>query len=446
MSWRLPLGIMAGRGGATGYAVTPSNNLVEGIGDSITVASHNTAGAGITTQTLFQPRIQNTSGSTGGMLTWASILPATGQSYGDGRFRFVGTHATSGYTIAQMVTTHIDGADSPTASSPKPGIVVVHIGTNDLAAMLTANVLDPAKVATRKANLKTGLETLIAAGILPLVCKIVPSNTVLNQQSVTAWNVAIGELAIELNIPVADCFTPCATGNDWTANYHSGDGVHPSVTGAKAAGQAIRDALETVLPATLPALVTTSTDGTGLGNFYENGANQVVGGTAGVPKGGNPAANAYWTWTASGTTPTLAARSGFDGIAWTWTKASDAANTTASGSSSGNGVMTMIDGNTYEFGFVAEIESWIQDDMYLSISLQKVTDGSKRCDFVIRRDANFSSAIAPFKYFKTIKCNATTFPAGTYRLLITLGDDAATTNAFGTVHIGQLTVRDLGSI
>lgn len=445
MSIGISLGMALGRTTKVGYAVTPTNNLVEGIGDSITVASHNTAGAGIDTTTLFQPRIQNTSGSVGGALAWAMILPKTGASAGDGRFRFTGTHATSGFTVSSMVTTHIDGADSPLNSSPKPGIVVVHIGTNDLGNMLTTNVVDASKVASRKANLKTGLQSLIAGGILPLLCKIVPTNTALNQQCVTAWNVAMGELGNELNIPVVDCFTPCATGNDWTANYTT-DGTHPTVTGAKAMGQAIRDAAELLLPSSTPALVTTSTDGTGLNNFYENGANQVVGSTAGVPKGGNPAANAYWSWTASGTTPTLAARTGFDGVAWTWTKASDAADTTASGSSVGNGVMTLVDGHTYEFGFVAEIESWVQDDMFFQVSFQKVSDSSKRCDFVIRRDANFSSAIAPFKYFKTIKCNATTFPAGTYRLSLTLGDGATTTNATGTVHIGQITVRSLGAV
>ena len=66
-------------GGQARFKNLPQQGLVVGVGDSITAASHNTAGAGITYNSSCQPRIQNTSGSVGGFHTWATIL------LGDGR-------------------------------------------------------------------------------------------------------------------------------------------------------------------------------------------------------------------------------------------------------------------------------------------------------------------------------------------------------------------------
>ena len=431
----------------------PSNNLVVGVGDSITVSSHNTAGAGITTDRQFQPRLLNPSGNTGGFLMWAALLPKTGDTTGNGRFQFNGVHGTGGLTAAQIKTTHIDGTDSPLNDSPKPGIVVVLAGTNDLGTVSPGGVVDNGALDTTCDAIESIWDALIAADILPVACLVPPINTVNNQPAVTAINAQITSRAAAKGIVAADLFTPCATGDNWSANMHSGDGVHPSNLGAKAMGQALRDAIDSALFAGTPNLVTAATDGDA-DLVFENGAFERDGNADDIPNGGGQGAetNTYWTFTAAGAVPDLIARTGFDGLAWRVNKSTDSGQTTASGTGVGTNDIDLVDGHTYEVGFVFEIASWSGTNTYASLQLNKITDGSKiPFRLNLELDSSFASAIAPFSIISRFRCSDSAsglpVPSGGYRFLFTWGHRTGTpTNNLIDTYMGQLTLRDLGVI
>lgn len=447
MSISLALGLQLGRGGKVGLA-RPANNLVAGVGDSLTVASANTGGADY--DSAFLLRTINPTGLVGGYLAWATILPKTGDSAATGKFRFAGVHATGGLTTAQVKTTHVDGSDSPLNDSPKPGMVAVLTGTNDLGTVSPGGVLDTGALATWKASLKSIYTTLLAAHILPVACKLPPNGVANNQPAVTAMNTAIVQAAAEVGgLPVADLFTPCATGNNWTAGYNV-DNDHPSVTGARAMGQALRDAVDSWLPSSTPNLVTTATR-TGTGIIFLNGDQTTDGDADGVPNGGYTAeANGYWAQTANGTAWTLGARSGYSGQAWRWSKTSDPGDSQCQGSGAGGTVSPVLaDGHLYEVGFTAEVASWSDATTRFTFDLIKVTDGSKVPFSVsIRKDSGFGSAVSRFVLFSTFRCSdygggTGIAPSGTYRFLLTCGGaDAANLIDW---YIGQVTLRDLGA-
>ena len=431
----------------------PRNNLVVGVGDSITVASHNTAGAGITKDYQFQPRLLNPSGNIGGYLTWAAILPKTGDTVGNGRFRFNGVHATGGQTAAQIKTTHIDGTDSPLNDNPKPGICVVLAGSNDIGTIAPGNVVNPTVVQTVADSVESIWDTLIAAGILPVAVSLPPSNGGSNN-AVPALNAELSARASAKGIIFADVYTPCVgVAPSWAANY-SPDGIHPSELGAKAMGQTLRDAIDPVLFADLPNLVTAATDGDA-DLIFENGAMERDSNADGIPNGGGQGAevSTYWTFTANGAASSLTPRTAFDGQAWRVNKTVDTAgNSQMSGSGSGGFDIDLVDGHSYEIGFVGEIASWAGTTTEWLIQLNKITDGGKvPFRLILENDATFSGAIAPFKMLRTFRCSnsavGTPIPAGGYRFLIVWGHrtGSPTDNLLDT-YLGQLTIRDLGVI
>ncbi len=426
-----------------GHLTLPQNPLVVGVGDSIVAAASNTAGAGITPSIKFQPRLKNTSGNVGAFLAWASILPKTGASAGDGRFRYNGCHATSGLTVAQIKSTHIDGSDSPLNDSPKPGIVVICAGQNDAGSMGTQGAID-----TRVADVKAMCISLFAAGILPVVCAVPPNSTSgATKTNIINYNASLATMCATIGILFADTHTPCNDGSGgWIANYNA-DGtsaVHPSVLGAQAMGQALRDAIDSRLYSAGPNLVTAATDGDA-DLQMENGAFERDGDSDGVPNGGGPGneINGYWSKTANGTAWTLGARSGFSGQAWRWEKTSDAGDSICSGTGSGSGTIPLTDGHLYEVGFIGEIASWSDVATTFNLTIRKASDASKRpFDVTLNKDTLFGGAIAPFAQFHTFRCNATDAPAGDYRFFISLGGANAANLA--DVYLGQLTLRDLG--
>jgi lysophospholipase L1-like esterase len=444
----MPLPFLIGSGRAVmwrrrrGRLPVPTNRLIEGVGDSITAASHNTAGAGITTNSAFAPRI--TTGVNGGYLTWAALLPKTGDSAGDGRFQFQGVHATSAMTAASVLTTHVDGADSPLNSVPKPGIVVVLAGANDIAPIKTT----PSLITAYEATMADIYDTLIAGGILPVACTITPTTLAADTATIVAINAVITNLAAARGLVLADLYTATNTGGVWTTNYNV-DGAHPSVLGAKVMGQTLRDAIDPVLYATPPNLVTAATDGDA-DLMWENGAMERAGTPTTLPAGGGQGAESatYFSLTAAGATSALGARSPFDGQALTIDKATDSGQTTLIGSGAGN-FITLVNGHTYDIGFRGEIESWSGTDTYWNMSIcTKITGSNRPLDLTLRLDATYAAAIPPFIMFRQFKCDdAGNFPSGAYRPNITWGHAAGSpTNNLIKTHTGQWTIRDLGII
>lgn len=390
-------------GGGGGYAVTPSNNKVTAVGDSITLANAAGTGGKTTSGTTARYQAITRDGSAvGGYLTWACMLPKTGDTFSDGPFEWSGVHATGGLTIAQIKTTHIDGADSPLNDSPKAGTCVVLAGSNNLGTISPSGVLDSGVLATALAALGTIYDALIAGSILPVACTVPPSNTANNQPAVTALNAGIVTLAAEKNIPLVDFFTPCATGNNWTANYHQGDGIHPSVTGAVAMGQALRDVLEPLVPADRPTLVTTATE-TDARYEWLNGPFQRVSGTAGIPRGGaqpvedtNP-----WSVTVASATFSLGARTNYNGQAARINKATDVGDTQWQ-SSGGAGIPPQYaDGAAFAVGFVAEIASWAPSTGFQFQAWKQSDAGTSVYSLKVQTDANYTTAVAPFVWYGT---------------------------------------------
>lgn len=420
---------------------TPANNLVVGVGDSITVASGLTAGQGITPKRGFTMR--TLSNSVGSYMAWAAMLPKTGDAFGNGRFRYNGVHATSGLAVSDILATHINGTDSPLNDNPKPGIVVVMAGTNDIGAIKGGTRTQAAVIA----DLRTIHTTLHAAGILTVACAVPPTNTSSDDATIRSYNTAVSAMASSLGIIFVDMHTPTVNVNVWQTGYNF-DNAHPSMLGAKVMGQTLRDAIDSILYSGTPALVTSGAD-TASDLVYKGGANNTQSSTTGVPTGG-PTPGNYYTWTASGATPTLGARTNYSGQAWRINKSTDSGQTTATGS--GASVLTLVDGRSYELGCILEVGSWSGTNTYLDLSMVKVTDGTKvpvRVQLLL--DSTFTGAIAPFKWLRTFQCSdsetGTPIPSGAYRLNWTVGHSTGTpTDNLMDLYIGQITLRDLGVI
>jgi lysophospholipase L1-like esterase len=435
----------------------PQNNLVVGLGDSITVASHNTAGAGITKDYQFQPRLINTSGLVGGYLTWAAILPVTGQSVGDGRFRFNGTHATSGIRSDQILADHVNGTDSPLNDNPKPGIVSVMAGANDMALISNNNnTVNTTELDFTIAQLNAMYTALINADILPIACGVPPTNNANYQLACIALNDAIETNAAARGLQFVDVFeaaraVPGSTTNaQWATNHNTADGIHPSLLGAKAIGQVVRDAVDKFLPYSYPNLVTAATDGDA-DLIFKNGAFERDANTDNMPDGGGTENSGYWTFTANGAASSLGARTNYSGQAWRVNKTVDTAgNSQMQGSGSGTVDIDLVDGHAYDVGFVTEIASMSGTTTQYQITMVKVSDGTKvPFRLTLSNDATFSSAIAPFKFLRTFRCSdsasGTPITSGGYRFLITWGHQTGTpTDNLLDTYMGQLTVRDLG--
>lgn len=383
------------------YAVNPSNNRVTAVGDSITVAGAAGTGGKTSSGTTarYQAQTRDAAG-VGSYFTWAHILPKTGDTFSTCPFEWSGVHATGGLTISQIKTTHIDGADSPLNDSPTAGTCVVLAGSNNLGTVSPGGVLDTSARDAALAALGTIYDALIAGGILPVACTLPPSNTANNQPAVTALNAGITTLASQKRIPLVDFFTPVATGNNWTANYHQGDGIHPSVTGGVAMGQALRDVLEPILPATRPTLVTTATEADANWKWL-NGPFQRASSTAGVPRGGAPPVEDTdpWSVTVASATFTLGARTNYNGQASRINKATNVGDTQWQ-TSGGAGILPQYsDGAAFSIGFVTEIATWEASTGLQYQAWQQNNAGISIYSLKVQTDANYTTAVKPFVWY-----------------------------------------------
>lgn len=181
-----------------------NNNTLMALGDSITA----NGGGLVAPGTL----VQNFNFQAVGYPIWANLLSG-------GRFKFLGSAATPGYTTAQILATHV-----PTVLALKPRYCVVCAGQNsqgDLASYLTI------------------VQTLVAAGITPILATVPATGT---GAALLKLNAYIRKLATVHSLPIVDFYR--ATVDPASGLYrsgYSGDGIHPTEAGAKAMGQALAD-------------------------------------------------------------------------------------------------------------------------------------------------------------------------------------------------------------
>jgi lysophospholipase L1-like esterase len=397
--------LIPARGRSSGYAVTPSNNIVTAVGDSITLASAAGTGGkapGVAGYSKYQAQTVTTAG-VGGYLTWACILPKTGDTFSDGPMLWGGVHATGGANTATILADHIDGTDSPLNDSPKAGTCLVLVGANDTGegTNQSGGEVNQATIATWETNVRDICQTLINNDILPVLCTVTPHTTADNRVAIAAMNVIILDIAADLNIPYADTAAAVSSGGEWIASYND-DANHPSNLGGVAMGQAIRDVVEPLMPASRPTLVTTATETDAIYQWL-NGPFQRESGTTGVPRGGAPAVEDLnpWTWAPNNATPTLGARSGYNGQAWRINKLTHASDTTAI-SAGGAGVPPQYaDGDNFAFGFVAEIASW-EASTGFNFEAYKSSDPTvKMARLVLKTDTTYTTAVKPFVWYQT---------------------------------------------
>lgn len=156
-----------------------------------------------------------------------------------GRFAAGGIAATSGFTTAQMVATHL-----PQVLATSWDYCIVGEATNDL--------LTGVSIATTRANLTTIINALMAKGIVPILSTTPPNDSYKTGAGLT-WLTQLNEWikarARALRIPVVDYHTalvdPASNGFVASPSYTT-DGTHPNAQGCKAMADALVDVLAAI--------------------------------------------------------------------------------------------------------------------------------------------------------------------------------------------------------
>lgn len=178
---------------------------------------------------------------------WAAVLSG-------GALRLGPTHATGGYTTAQILAEHIPAV---IAANPRPGYCVVHCGTNDIGTSVAA--------ATTRANLSAIWAQLWAAGITPILTTILPRSDMAGAAAnpILVMNAFIARQAQLNGWPLVDLFTPMSEPAGVTIKPGAfTDPQHPNAVGAKIMGQTIADAVGRIVAGpgrTPPPLATANT-------------------------------------------------------------------------------------------------------------------------------------------------------------------------------------------
>lgn len=162
--------------------------------------------------------------------TWAMLLS-------NSRLRLTGISATGGYTVTQVLTTHL-----PNAIAAAPTFCVVMCGRNDIVQGIDiTNVTIPAFY-----SLFRGLRQ---NGIIPVVCTMSAQNNSADNTRRTAehqLNNWLRAYARRYKLPLIDLhrYTVDPATGDWISGYNRpSDPSHPSKFGAAVMGQALSDGL-----------------------------------------------------------------------------------------------------------------------------------------------------------------------------------------------------------
>lgn len=424
--------------GSSGLPV-PSNNLVVGVGGSTVAAAAVASGGsvpGVATYGKFQAQTCNASGL-GSFLTWACILPKTGDSAGDGKMRWCGAHATGGITMQQVYDDHVIGSDSPQYDAVKPGMAVVHVGPNDAASFT-----DQAAIDTKIAIVRQIYTALISQGILPVSMSCSPHNTY--PDNVKNFNTSLSALASSMGLTYIDGHTPCANPDGtWKTNYNTAgtDPVHPSVIGAKAMGQVLRDGIDSLLPNVTPTLATTATDDSAAW-LYKNGSFTDDGNGDFVPDGGMTQSATYWTQVANGCAWELGTRSGYDGKACRWNKTTDPGDTTWTSTGAGAPIIVIPNSHLIAFGFKAEVISASASTSMTFTGRHQTTSATNPFRLNIQNDTIHDGSVAPFVWYQEWTAPADFADdanTGKMRFINTITGTGTST---ADMYLGQWTVRD----
>lgn len=166
-----------------------------------------------------------------------------------GLYRFSGQSATGGYTVTQVLNTHL-----PVAIAAQPTFCVVFCGRNDINTNVDVNAITiPA--------FKSIFEQLSENGITPVICTMAAQgkdsseNSEAQKLSYATVNEFLRTYAEENNLPFVDMATP--TTDPLTDKWYEGYSVdvsHPNPVGCKVMGQALADSIEKWLNPIKPRL------------------------------------------------------------------------------------------------------------------------------------------------------------------------------------------------
>jgi hypothetical protein len=432
----------------TGNPARAANNFVTAIGDSITLAGAAATGGRITetvggfafSYSRMHAQLANAS-PVGGYLTWAAIVPKTGDSAGDGKLRWGGAHATVNLRTDQIWTTHIIGDDSPLNVRSKAGTCLIMAGSNDLAQICPSGTIVQNELNEAVVYIGKMIDALLDRGYFVALCATPPHNTANNKTALAALLPNLVSLAQRKRVLYIDTHTPVSDAAfGWGANMHQGDGIHPSVLGAKAMGLAIRDALDPYLPNAAPTLSVVATDDAA-NMLYKNGSFTDDGNADGVPDGGQTQSTTFWGQTANGTAWTLGARAGYDGQAMRWNKTSDPGTSQLQGSGSNPPSPLGVDGHTITWAFKAEIASWAASTQWLH-ECWKVADSTiKPFRLNLQTDGAFTSAIDPFVWSQEWVVPSGFDDADSGKMRPNISAAGTGTNTMDG-YVGQYTLRD----
>ena len=408
---------MGGGGGAHAWDKTPLNNHMAAIGDSITLAGNNATIS-----------ISNSGDDlAGSFYGWTLILPKTGDTFSNGSLYPGGQYATGGYNIAQIKETHLPQV---LAASPKPGICIVLAGSNNLGL-----ISDQASVDACLVDLSDIYAQLLAAKILPVACAVPTHNTW--RDRVILLNTSIQAKATDLGIPFADFFAPTDNGSTgWIAGYEV-DGVHPSVTGAKAMAQVLRDVLDHYLAAPTYTLMTVTNEFTLTGLEWKNGVMVDDANADGIPDGGETQGATAWYVATGGADMQYSLVGGDSNISGNWwrmNKVAQTANFSVYFAGGAGAAPILADGHNVAYGIVIKVDSVGGANTIIQILGYKLIDGAVR-SFSVRLQG-LTGAVAPFVvYLEKIT------PASFGKLRVSV--EILTNTA--DLSIAQLTVRDLNA-
>ncbi|MFP5213067.1 MAG: SGNH/GDSL hydrolase family protein [Acidobacteriota bacterium] len=196
---------------------------------------------------------------------------------GGGRVHMLHNAGIGGNRTDQMVTRF-----ATDVAAYRPDKVFIKGGTNDIDVLTTAQTL---------ANLQQLVMLVKSIGATPIICTIPPKSG--KATAVNAINLGVKRIARSNRITLVDFHSVLAneaTGN-LTAAYDSGDGVHPSKTGARA----MADAAISATAHLWQPLNFLPTDNTDTNNMLANGLFLTDAGADGVAD----------SWTKGGTSSTV---------------------------------------------------------------------------------------------------------------------------------------------
>lgn len=161
----------------------------------------------------------------------------------EGRLRVDGVAATSGYTTAQILATHL-----PTVVAARPAMCFVLAGRND--------VVNGVAWATTKANLQAIYGALLAAGTMPILLTLTANsgNTSAQNLLTDQINGFIRAYASAHRLPLVDIATYTNTTAGAQVSGWFADASHPNAVGAKNIGTYVATVLSPWLAPHVPQL------------------------------------------------------------------------------------------------------------------------------------------------------------------------------------------------